>query len=359
METVTEQRWGPEPDRTPAVVVAAKVETPIDDEGTDIERVLNELPNPEDYINVWKYSDNGEDRAYKNKMPVKDFSLFRLRDRFGAGRYHLDFFSRRGKTKATRVAARTVFIDNENETPGPGASTVPADIGQNIQTSMQAAMVPVYAILEKLGTLIVESRVPAQDPAAMLLGMTQVLKNLHDVSPPAAGLSPPPVVAPDNHLQDMKDMMSLAREFTGGAGGEHAHLDLLDKMIDKIAMPMIDAAQKQTTEKDQPKDVANTGGSNPMKMYAAMLIQSAMKGEDPGNWVGLICDRVPPDVLRELITDPVARLGELDPRAAQVSAWLNQLGSFISEELDIRAEEKKEPENAVEKPTSSAADGKD
>lgn len=363
METATENKWFNEPDQqhndaeppaAPAVMMNG------DEEGeTDIERVLNELPNPEDYINVWKYSDNGEDRAYKNKMPVKDFSLFRLRDRFGPGRYHLDFFSRRGRAKAKRAAVRTVFIDAENtDTQSGKTDHVPAQNNVDIQSSMQAAMMPVYAMIEKLGTLIVESRAPAQDPSALLLSMTQVLKNLHDVSPPPP-IAQAPALPPaaDNRIKEMKEMMSLARDFTGGTG-ENAHLDLLDKMIDKIAVPMIDAAQAQQAQPAQPagaeqQPTPTARSENPMKMYAAMLIQSALKGEDPGNWVGLICDRVPVDVLREIITDPVARLGELDQRASQVSGWLNQLGSYISEEIEIRISETKgggEHENDNGKP---------
>lgn len=83
--------------------------------------------------------------------------------------------------------------------------------------------------------------------------------------------------------------------------------------------------------------------------FAAELMRSAAAEEPPENWVGLTIDRLPPEILQQLLPDPVPFLAPLDARAAQepYASWLRALAAEVQEALKPEEEAAGDPPPAA------------
>jgi len=326
---------------------------------------VSRLPERGPYVQVyWKDGDGKQ--QHQGDVPLDDdFSLSEIGRRFGFGRrYVLCFMGKNEDGKWVRQAQKTYTIE-EPRRPAesqPAAPSSPALAGLQdpnaIQHVVADAMRPFADGLARLADAIsrqAQQPPASSDPTAMVTAMITGLKTLHEISPQPAP-APIPAPAPEGNagLGQLRELIALAREFTGEKE-EPGTLGFLEKAMEKIAVPMIAAAQKQGaagagTRPTPAADVASLpetppAQENPMQQYVSMLMDSADAGEEAGDWVNLIVSRVPPAVLDQLLADPVNALAALDARAKKHEAWLKDLAAFVVEERQLRAEEAREEQN--------------
>lgn len=74
------------------------------DEDEAIERVRNLFPSSVASVQVSRYHP-GKGREYLGQIPVYDFSLDRVRDLFGGGRYHFQIRDSQGQYRGAGTAS--------------------------------------------------------------------------------------------------------------------------------------------------------------------------------------------------------------------------------------------------------------
>jgi len=314
-------------------------------EADGIDAALSALPDTGGYIQVY-HKDEAGDVKYLGQMDPAGFNLDTVRRKFGGGRrYVFDFYGKgRGKARVSRQARRTMYIERleSEDAPANGAAQPPAPAldAQSIAQMMAEAMRPTHEAIARLAERLDHAPQRDSDPTAMMTAMLSGLRDLHQIAtPPAAPSQAPPAASnPGGQLSEFRELLNLAKEFTGTGEDdkESTALSFLEKAIDKIATPMVAAAQSQQTRAETPTAVegqAQPNQENPMQMYVRMLMDSAARDEDPGNWVGLVVDRVPDHVLAQVLADPVGQLSALDERAKTYETWVMELAGLIREEL--------------------------
>jgi len=323
----------------------------------DIDSALASLPDEDGYIQV-KIKDENGDLKYKGNMSPEGFTLDAVRAKFGGGhRYVFDFFAKRARganrrPTMTRIERRTVYIDKTpEEEEAERAARNPQGLDpQSFATAIAQALSPMYDRIDRLAERV--NTAPASsDPAAMMAAMAETMRTLHDMTPK------PPRASPETgfDIKNLRELVEVARDITGGeGGGDKDPIAFLEKLIDKIGGPMAAAAQAQTAlpsaqlpaaaeppphQGERPAANQQTEGVNPMQMYLGMLLQAAAADKNPGNFVGIICDEVPEELLVEILKDPVAQLSRLDPRWKNYESWLMELAEFVKLERAERAKE--------------------
>ena len=321
------------------------------DELTDaVAEFRSSLPQTNDaFVRIMRRDENGKARMLpKGKVMLSAYTPDLIEERYGGGEFVIELYD--GQRGAGAKARPTVFIEGPPRLPPPEAAAAPppaamppaapalnpdalaASISQSIAQTLGPVLAALARAIEHTAT---HTPAVAAAPAPTLLDLTQALKNMQELVPKPVPAAP---VEPGGQLTQLREIISLAREFAGGTG-ETGPMDLLEKAIEKIGVPMIAAIQNQTARTVQPhpqgRPMVPTNALDTLPGFAAELMKSAAAEEPPENWVGLTIDRLPPEILQQLLPDPVPILARLDTRATQepYASWLRALAAEVQEAL--------------------------
>lgn len=356
----------------------ADIELPRDEYGEEeeyeespIEAALALLPANDGYIQVHTKDEHAGEMKYKGTMQPDGFSLEAVRERFGGGhRFVLDFYGKRernGRMRTERLRRETVYVDKTPDeiaaeraaaAGGGGGGADTNAIVQAITESLRPTQELMIRMLERQS-----APSPASDPGQMMEAVARTMQTLH-------GMTPAPAAPADTggNLENLLGLLEAARDFTQGKDKSDP-IEFLREAIKEFGGPLLRAAQQQsaapqlpaatTTRPDsQGGATANEQEEHPLAPYVRYLMEAAAADKNPGNYVMLICDEVPAQVLDQILKDPVNSLAALDPRAKQYEAWITELAGLIVEERQLRAKEDSESQSgANESATNEGASG--
>jgi hypothetical protein len=276
---------------------------------------------------------DGKRPEFCGEIDVRGFSLLAVQERFGGG----EFLLRVLNAKRQYRTQTTVAIAQPLKAPeAPGA-------------------------LDKIATLLSEQQKILSLLVAHGLGgnpgagqtRAQVLEELKTMREILGGGASP--VGPEKILEVLRSGIELARETQGGEGdGMYGVIAKAIEVLGPQIGRVLDAAAHSapgpaSPELARPPALAaaqperalpvnsplGAKRDRQLRLYIAFLLQAAALGETPENFVGLVLDSVPEEVIREFLTegDPVEKLAAFDARVRDKAEWFRALGVLLQEEL--------------------------
>lgn len=328
------------------------------DDSTDLEGVLAQLPQQDAYIAIQRYNAEGQ-RAYLGRMVPDGFSLEAVREKWGGGRYLIEFYAADAEgARRKRKASRTVFIEGDSaprrdapatSTPAPAAYD-PREMFREFQTALREER---QVMLEAIKSIRSEPQAKSD-----IVELVTAVKALHEMTAPprAPALQAAPAPAVVDSIGSIQTIIAMAKDLAGLPSGEDkvGPLDLLAKTVDKL-VPVLAAATQRPAPgtapaiapqaQTQPEPGAQQPVNNPFNPaghYVRQLLDHAQAGTPPEQLVDTVLDNTPPAMLDQVLADPVGVLGRYDARAPQFAAWINRLAQLIQEaenETDSAANE--------------------
>lgn len=350
---------------------AAEVfDTPFD----VLDGVLAQLPPGEAVVNVMR-RDNGHGGKlkYVRRIAVTpDFSLDTIRDRWGGGKFVLQFFGPDERGRQAHVRSVTVDIEGEPHDeparpdpargPGPGVAELQAlQSGASGLVTLQLELATLKGMLAGL----TQGKGTAPDPLEMMERLTTVIRNLQPATPAA------PAGNPSEILAFAREAVGFAKEMAPGADESSAW----EKLADKVGVPALQLIREGMAQRGHagalppaaPAAPTVTGGAPvnaadwmQLAPYARQLVIRAQQGRDPELAAeGLLeeLEHAHPALFQEiagLATQPnfatvaIERLALLDLRVNEppIRAWLEQFAAHVaaSFEEEQRNDDGPEPE---------------
>lgn len=335
----------------------------LDDTTEDeLQRFLSELPQNEAYVRVCRVDPiTGKLRLCRGgRLDLANYSPDVVEAKWGGGEFKIEVYDGKGAGARRRIP---VFIEGPPKEEGkddraglelgppgwagrvpdpPQAPMPPEQLALAISQAIGQALAPVLGSLERTVQSLNTRPAPEASKQPSLVELTEALKNLQEISRPPASAAP--VAAPTN-VSQLKELLQLAKEISSpGSDDETGPLELLNKAIDKIAVPVVEmmrtnpgagAPGSRPHPQAAPEAPPAMPRPHPLQTYVNMLYASFSSDEPPDNWVGLVVDRVPDDQLALLLPDPVPELAKIDPRCAAepFASWLRDLGNQCAEAL--------------------------
>ncbi len=376
----------------------------VQDAQTDAEQADDEIQALRDQLpegamaTLWRFGE-GTDKEFVEEMPVSEFSINVVRQRYGGGKYAIflrkpdpDIAGRwiRQGSKRFRIFGPSRFNVPDATPATPAASTdgtleFMRKYGEMIQQQAKAQMEGQEMLQRMQMAVLANLTRPATDPTADLLKtlLPELIRGRKNDAPP---LSMSDVVAladrlaqrtsPSSSLKETMELLTAAREL-GGDSDQPAWMTIASRGIDAIAS----VAHRQVAPAPPPAAVAALPAGTPVpptpetppmataqpddpffRLMAPMfpgLLRHAQQDHDPATYAGVILDLLPVAAfadVRAFVTDPefMARLQAAFPAVATtmqdngdgtVLPWFAELRDQLAERL---AEELAPPEPSAE-----------